>query len=167
MSALRRTEPYSRRKTTVFSAMFLGVQRPRDALLRQVRTDSPPRRTISVKLSKNCFHLWPPTSSRPKRTLARSMTSFQPYWTFLALTGRQKCTACIQLTGKFEIMLNTRNTNCGASKESISKVELIFLLNGLLDRSMTVFQPYWTTGKMIALKGRYNCTFLHSAHREI
>ena len=32
-SALRRNEPCSRRKRIVFSALFLGVWRPRDALL--------------------------------------------------------------------------------------------------------------------------------------
>jgi hypothetical protein len=36
----------------------------------------------------------------------------------IVLTGSQKCIACIQLTRKFEIMLDTRNYNCGAPKES-------------------------------------------------
>ena len=74
------------------------------------------------------------------------LSAISDYRTLSALTGTQKCNTCIQLTGKFEIMLDTRNSTCGASKESISKVALIFLLNELLDRSMTVFQPNWTTG---------------------
>jgi hypothetical protein len=63
-------------------------------------------------------------------------TAISDYRTFLAQTGSQKSTTCIQHTGKFEIMLDTRNTFCGAPKESSSKVALIYLLNGLLDQSM-------------------------------